>query len=318
MAIKNSVIDVLEHVITWRNAGHDVNLVTVVNTFGSSPRPVGTIAAVRHDGLLIGSVSGGCIEKQLVASFQQNNTKKTVSYRINDAEAKRYGLMCGGEIELVFEQVGDVSEFRQVAQRLQQGQRVQRRVNVNTGDSSLHDAATNDRFAWDGNLLVQVFGSSQRVIIIGAAELSRYTAQFAGAADFDVIVAEPRAEFRAAWPLDSPLPIDEMPDDAVKTYATHQQCAVLALTHDPNLDDLALLEALSLDIFYVGALGSNRSHKKRIQRLQQFDVDAERLANMHAPVGLTIGSRSSAEIAIAIVAQLIQCRAELFRAAATT
>jgi len=236
----------------------------------------------------VGSVSGGCIEKQLVEALRKGGESQSVAYRISDTEAKRYGLMCGGDIELVFETVTNTSKIPQLLAGLQAGDRMKRTLELSTGEIKLSTATDADQFSWDEQTLVQILGAHHRLIIIGAGELSRFTAQFASAADFEVQVCEPREEFRQAWPLLSYAPLDKMPDDAVKEFATHTNCAVLALTHDPNLDDLALMEAM--------------------HRLRAFDYTDQQLATIHAPIGISIGSRSSAEIAVSIVAQLIQFR----------
>jgi len=296
MAIKNSVAEVLENAVEWLAQGYSVDLVTVAKTFGSSPRPAGTLAVVRSDGLLVGSVSGGCIEKQLVETLRKVDNTSAVAYHISDAEAKRYGLMCGGDIELIFEKVTEHSMLAEALAELNLGHRIKRTVNIEDLHVTLAPATGHVSFSWDGKYLTQIMGPSHSVIIIGAGELSRFTAQFANAVDFDVHVIEPRAEFRSAWTQRAVCtPVDQMPDDAVKQLATHNQCAVLALSHDPNLDDLALMEALERQLFYVGALGSTRSHKKRLERLSGFDYTNEQMARIHGPIGLNIGSRTSAE-----------------------
>jgi len=308
MDIKSSLIDVLEHALKWRDEDHAVDLVTVVRTFGSAPRPVGTMAAVRHDGLLIGSVSGGCIEKQLVESIRKQGLSTSVVYRVTDAEAKRFGLMCGGEIELVFEPISERSQLHPLLARLLAGQQTTRRLDISTGTVELTDRVETDQFHMDGKTVTNPLGPNHRLILIGSNELARFTAQFASALDFEIRVCDPRKEFRATWTLNGITPIDLMPDDAVKRYATHANCAVLTLTHDPNLDDLALIESCERKLFYVGALGSSRSHEKRLHRLRGLDISEPVLKSIKAPIGLSIGSRTSAEIAVSIVAELVQAR----------
>ena len=310
MGINNSLTDVLNQANTWHKDGHDVELVTVVNTFGSSPRPVGSMAAVRHDGLLVGSVSGGCIEKQLVERMRSGEHSHSTAYRISDEEAKRHGLLCGGQIELVFETLTPLSQLEELQTRMANKVRTRRTLNLATGEVQLTDAAREDKFEYQDNTVVNVIGPNYHLLIIGANELARFTAEFAIAVDFSVTVAEPRKEFLASWPSSQVAALDSMPDDAVKELSHHEHCGVLALTHDPNLDDLALMEALERDLFYVGALGSKRSHEKRLHRLRGFDITEDKLSLIQAPIGLSIGSRTSAEIAISIVAELIQHRAD--------
>ena len=311
MGIENSVSEVLNQASAWFSEGHDVELVTVVGTFGSSPRPVGSLAAVRHDGMMAGSVSGGCVEKQLVERMRLGDTQNNLSYKISDEEAKRHGLLCGGEIELVFETITASSKLAELQARLANNIRTRRTLNLLTGNVELSDAKRSDQFEYDGDAVVNIIGPRCHLLIIGANELARFTAEFATAVDFTVTAADPRKEFRDSWPIANVTTVDAMPDDAVKAISQHEHCGVLALTHDPNLDDLALMEALELDLFYVGALGSTRSHEKRLHRLRGFDIPEDKLSSIQAPIGLSIGSRTSAEIAIAIVGELIQHRAQL-------
>jgi xanthine dehydrogenase accessory factor len=182
---------------------------------------------------------------------------------------------------------------------------------VGNNSSIVEEAARDAVSAWDGKQLRQVFGPAWRVLLIGAGQLSRYTAEFALALDFEVIVCEPRPEFRKTWAVDAATLIDTLPDTAVLEFATDPQSAVLALTHDPNLDDLALMEALPGHAFYVGALGSTRNYERRCKRLAAVGLPASAIARLRGPVGLAIGSRTSAEIAVSIAAELVQLRHEV-------
>jgi xanthine dehydrogenase accessory factor len=309
--MKNSAAEVLERAAQWLETGHGVELVTVVRTWGSSPRPVGSIAAVRDDGVLVGSVSGGCIEKQLSESFRGQGTSRTHTHKVDDEQARRFGLACGGELELVFETLADAQHLRELLQRLARRERVRRDVSIGNSDAVLYAAMRNEQFSWDGENLSQVFGPAWRLLIVGAGQLSRFTAEFALAIDFDVLVVEPREQFRQAWNNPMVPVIPDSPDDAVLAYANDPHSAVLALTHDPNIDDLALMEALPSAAFYVGALGSVRNYEKRVKRLAGLDVPAEAITRLRGPIGLPIGSRTSAEIAISIMAELIQVRHSL-------
>ena len=211
----------------------------------------------------------------------------------------------------MFETLQDASALREILAKLERRERVKRQVHVGDQAASLLPADRDDTFSWDGQTLEQVYGPAWRVLIIGAGQLSRYTAEFALALDFEVVVCEPRPEFRQAWQIAEAELIELLPDDAVLKHAVDPQSAVLALTHDPNLDDLALLEALPSQAFYVGALGSKRNYERRCERLIDLDVPASSVARLRGPIGLSIGSRTSAEIAISIVAELIQVKRAL-------
>lgn len=309
--MKNNHQVVLETSLDWLRSGHEVELVTVVRTWGSSPKPPGSIAAVRDDGVLVGSVSGGCVEKQLSEQFRSRDLPQVHTHKIDDEHAKRYGLACGGELELLFESLKSTDAIEPVLKRLNCRERIKRVVNMSSQQVSVEPAVREDVFSWNDEQMVQVFGPGFRVLLVGAGELSRFTAAFALALDFEVFVVDPREHFRKAWAEPGVTLLSDSPDDAVQQYATDERSAVLALSHDPNVDDLALIEALPSSAFYVGALGSSRNHRKRCLRLAGLDVPADAIARLRGPVGLDLGGRTSAEIAVSIVAELIQTRTKL-------
>lgn len=306
--MKNSSQDVLEAASRWLKEGRSVELVTVLRTWGSSPRPIGAIAAIREDGVIAGSVSGGCIETQLSERFKGEAVPHVHTHRIDDQEAKRFGLACGGELELLFETLDPDSKIDAVLDHLGRRERVVRRLSTTTNQVSINTAEAGDVFSWQSPELKQVFGPSWQLLIVGAGELSRFTARFASALDFDVLVVDPRDKFFASWDIDEVPIVSISPDDAVLQYASDSNSAVLALSHDPNIDDLALMEALPSQAFYVGALGSTRNYEKRCKRLLGLDVPQHSIDRLRGPVGLSIGARGSAEIAVSIVAELIQVR----------
>lgn len=308
MTIESTAQEVLGSAAQWLDDGYKVELVTVARTWGSSPKPPGSIAAVRQDGVIVGSVSGGCVEKQLSESFQGQDKPRNHTHLIDDDQAKRYGLACGGQLELVFESLTDATSLRQILESLDRRERVKRCVSLGNNSAEITMATRTDQFRWNGEQLLQVFGPSWRVLIVGAGQLGRYAAEFAKALDFEVIVVDPRPAFRQAWRSPSVSLLSDSPDDAVISHANDPMSAVLALSHDPNLDDLALLEALPGNAFYVGALGSIRNYQKRCDRLSGLDLSADAVARLKGPIGLPIGSRTSAEIAISIMAELIQVR----------
>jgi len=304
----NADLDVLTTSVEWLDAGHQVELVTVAKTWGSSPKPPGSMAAVRNDGVLVGSVSGGCIEKQLSEKFRSQTLTRVHSHHIDDQQARRFGLACGGQLELIYESLNDSNQLKSIITAIEQRQRVTRTVSIGAADAVLTPTKDEDAFSFDGTTLTRVFGPQWQVLLIGAGQLSLFVAQFAMAIDFTVLVCEPRPEFQQAWNLSGTTLLSLEPHDAVLQHANDFNTAVLALTHDPNLDDAALLEALELNCFYVGALGSKRNYERRCARLSSM-LSTEQLAKLHSPIGLSIGSRSSAEIAVSIVAQLVEKRA---------
>ncbi len=309
----NADLDVLTTSINWLKAGYQVELVTVARTWGSSPKPPGSLAAIRNDGVLVGSVSGGCVEKQLSESFRSQKLTRVHAHHIDDQQARRFGLACGGQLELVYESLDDSNELQSIVDAVTQRRKVTRTVSIGTADAVITPANSEDAFSYDGTTLTKVFGPQWQVLLIGAGQLSAFVAQFAMATDFSVLVCDPRPEFQQAWNTAGTTLLTLEPHDAVIQHATDFNTAVLALTHDPNLDDAALLEALEIDSFYVGALGSKRNYERRCERLSSM-LEAEQLAKLHSPIGLSIGSRSSAEIAVSIVAQLVEKRASVYNA----
>jgi len=301
-------LDVLKTCVAWLDAGHQVELVTVAKTWGSSPKPPGSLAAIRDDGVLVGSVSGGCVEKQLSESFRSKQVTRVHTHRIDDEQARRFGLACGGQLELVYESLIDKAQLQPIIDALGKRQRVTRTISVGSADAVLTPATEADTFLFDGTTLINVFGPQWQVLLIGAGQLSAFVAQFAIATDFKVLVCDPRPEFQKAWKTPDTILLTVEPHDAVIQHATDFNTAVLALTHDPNLDDAALLEALETNSFYVGALGSKRNYERRCQRLSSL-LEPAALEKLHSPIGLSIGSRSSAEIAVSIIAQLVEKRA---------
>ncbi|MEE9334575.1 MAG: XdhC family protein [Granulosicoccaceae bacterium] len=303
------MLTVLGH---WLDEGHTADLVTVVSTFGSSPRPLGSIAAVRDDGKLVGSVSGGCVEQNLVEHFSRSKKQHQKLFEIEDKAAREFGLPCGGKLELLFERIDDAAQIHLVLELLDRRQLVKRVVHTEGSQPTIIvEADANSAFSYDDNRVTQVFGPGWRVLLVGAGELSFYTAQFAQTLDFDVRVIDPRPKIRGSWQLDSITVEDLLPDEAVSLFANDERSAVMALSHDAELDDLALQEALPSSAFYVGALGSRGNNKKRLARLAHFGLVDDELARLHGPIGLSIDSRTSAEIAISIMAQVIAERAKV-------
>jgi xanthine dehydrogenase accessory factor len=301
-------LEVLKTAAGWIADGLRCQLVTVIKTWGSSPRPIGATLAICADGRVVGSVSGGCIEDDLIEQVRQHGILRTlpeiVSYGISADEAHRFGLPCGGTIELAIEPLSRASAIDELLVRLAAHELVARRLDLDTGAVSLAIAAPGTVQHIEDRVLVTVHGPRWRLFIIGAGQLSRFVAQVATAMDYHVTVCDPREEYRSGWQLPGVALVHMMPDDLVLESKLDRCSAVLALTHDPKLDDLALMEALKSEAFYVGAIGSRINNAKRRERLKLFDLNDEQLARLHGPVGLYIGSKTPSEIAISILAEM--------------
>lgn len=308
---------VLADALAWKQAGHGVSLVTVVQTWGSAPRPPGALLAVRADGVVSGSVSGGCVEDDLIArakaalaAGRQHASAarpELIVYGVDQDEAARFGLPCGGTLRLVQEPLQEATWIAQLLARTAEHRLVARTLDLTTGAVTLADAVRGQGLVFDAQRLTTVFGPRWRLLLIGAGQLSQAVAQMAALLDFEVLVCDPREEYAMDLPGVQRLP--GMPDDVVRELLPDAHTAIVALTHDPKLDDMALLEALKSAAFYVGALGSRRNQAARKQRLAvHFDLSAEELARLHGPVGLAIGARTPAEIAVSILAEIVQVK----------
>ncbi len=314
----NADLQVLKEIAHWRAQGARVVMGTITRTWGSAPRPVGSIVAVREDGRVAGSVSGGCIEDDLIARVRAGALAATapqvVRYGVSGDEAARFGLPCGGTLELVLEPVGQASGIDELLARLAQGRRVRRTLRLADGVTALDDASLAgdtpvDLVHLGPETLVTEHGPRWRLLVIGAGQMTRYLAEMAMALDYQVAVCDPRDEYTAEFPSDAVRLLRDMPDDAVTAFAPDAHTAVIALTHDPKLDDLALMEALRSPAFYVGAIGSRANQQKRRARLSEhFAMTGAELDRLHGPVGLKNGARTPAEIAVSILAELTAAR----------
>lgn len=304
---------VLDAAQRWARAGHRYALVTVARTWGSAPRQPGSWLALREDGQVQGSVSGGCIEADLIeralSGGFDSKTPFALKYGVTPDEARRFGLPCGGTMELVVEPLPDVAALDDLAGRIADGQLVRRVVTLGQPGNAIVAGSAGDTVSWDGRVLTTLHGPAWRLLIVGAGQISTYLAQMAQALDYQVYVCDPRSEYTAEWNVPGASLLSCMPDDAVEELRLDPHCAVVALTHDPKLDDMVLLEALKSPAFYVGALGSTANNQRRRERLlQYFDLTPAEVARLHGPVGLPIGSRTPPEIALAILAEMTAVR----------
>lgn len=305
-------IEVLRTAEQWRKQGHRAALGTIVKTWGSAPRPVGAMVAVRDDGQIVGSVSGGCVEDDLIdktkTTILEKQTPQVITYGVTNEEATRWGLPCGGTLQLVVEPLSEASGVAELLERIGTQQLVKRHLDMKTGRATLESGRWQDVLEFDGAVLSSVHGPRWRLVLIGAGQLTRYLAEMAHMLDYHVTVIDPREEYANGWDLASVPLLRGMPDDLVRDMNLDGHSALVALTHDPKLDDLALMEALKSAAFYVGAIGSKKNNDARRERLKEFDVSAGEIARLRGPVGLYIGSKTPPEIAVAILAEMTAVR----------
>jgi xanthine dehydrogenase accessory factor len=316
--MENLDVMVLRTLRDWRAAGQRALLATVVRTWGSSPRPIGSIMALSETGAVVGSVSGGCIEDDLIYRFTQaysgqgedkqipSGAPGFVKYGISADEAHRFGLPCGGTLELLLEYDPDAMRLAELVTALEAGQLMQRTVRLSDGAVALAQTSAPEELTVSDTALVNTFGPEYRMLLIGAGQLTEYLATMALFSGFAVTVCDPREEYRGAWSVAGARVVADMPDDVVTAFKPDRRSCVVALTHDPKLDDLALLEALKTDAFYVGAIGSRRNndarHARMIEHFDQTDADLKRL---RGPIGIYIGSKTPPEIAVSVMAEIL-------------
>ena len=298
----------------WLQQGHEVVLVTVLQTWGSSPRPPGSLLVMREDGIHTGSVSGGCVEEDLVQRYRDRQLSDDyptlIDYGVNRDDASRFGLPCGGRLELLVEEINNINEIETLLHKIHNNKTIARRVDLQTGKVTFEAAGAEQGFEYSDRYVQKVLGPQWQMLLIGAGHLSHYVSQVALLLGYRVIVCDPRNEYAQNWQVQGTELTTMMPDDAVSKYVQQERSIVVALTHDPKLDDMALLDALDSPAFYVGAIGSKRNCELRRQRLKQLGLSAEQIARLHAPVGIAIGSHTPAEIAVSILAEITQLRNE--------
>ncbi len=324
--MENLDVMVLRTLQGWRAAGRRALLATVVRTWGSSPRPVGSIMALCEDGSVVGSVSGGCIEDDLIdrhtrAYAQGAPTANAVGdkdhripsgpptfvkYGVTADEAHRFGLPCGGTLELLLEYDPAPDSLATLITALEAGRLMQRSVRLVDGAVTLTPAAAPTELVVDAERLTNTFGPEYRMLLIGAGQLAEYLATMALFNGFAVTVCDPREEYRGSWNVPAATVVSDMPDDVVLAFKPDRRSCVVALTHDPKLDDLALLEALNTDAFYVGGIGSRRNNEaRRARMIEHFDQTEESLARLRGPIGIYIGSKTPPEIAVSVMAEIL-------------
>ncbi|MDY0005816.1 MAG: XdhC family protein [Spongiibacteraceae bacterium] len=318
---------VLHQLRDWLSGGLPVWLCTIVETRGASPRPVGALLACNGEGELVGSLSGGCIEddllERLVARELAADVPELYHYGLSAEENARLGLPCGGQLTVLIEPLhragaaagqqapaahARVEQLTWLLTLLEQRRCVRREVDLDSGAWQLSEIDEVEPLLVTDARVRQDFGPRYTLLLIGAGALAQAVAELALRMDYRVLVNDPRPEWLARWPVAGVQCVAGMPDDAVRRYAADERSIVITLTHDPRIDDMALMEALTTRAFYVGALGSQRTSAKRVQRLRQLDLSDAQLARLHAPVGLAIGSKTPMEIAVAILAELTQLR----------
>ena len=310
-----------EIALDWLRAGRQPWLATVVETWGSAPRPPGSQMVVAADGTMMGSVSGGCVEGAVVAEAQSGGQARVLTYGVADEEAFAVGLACGGTIKVLLEPVGegatalpesllsDLVAFRaqpQAVALVTDMGTFARRLVAKGHDPAVDRALAADKSAASEGAFVAVHNPPLRLFVVGAVQIAQVLVPMARTLGHAVTLIDPRSAFGSAARFPGEALVEDWPDEALARFAPDARSAIITLTHDAKLDDPAIAFALQSEVYYLGCLGSTRTHAKRLERLRALGFSEAELARIHAPAGLNIGAKSPAEIALSILAEVTQ------------
>jgi xanthine dehydrogenase accessory factor len=308
-----------ELALKWHRAGRGAALATVIETWGSAPRRVGAQMVISRDGAIEGSVSGGCVEGAVMYEAQEailEGAARLLEFGVSDGDAFAVGLACGGTIRVLVEPVAAIGEdiLSELVARRAARQPCAYVISLQNGRGALHGPESYpDRFRLDrsgmqddDDTFVAIHNPPLRLAIVGAVHIAQALVPMARIVGFDPVIIDPRGSFGSIERFPGETVLDDWPDEALNAFQLDTRSAVVLLSHDPKLDDPALRIALGSPCFYIGALGSKRTHAKRVERLTEAGFTQSEIARIHGPVGLDIGAASPQEIAVSILAQLLQ------------
>ncbi len=313
---------IITHVQQWLTADKPVWLCTILKTWGSSPRPVGAMMACTLDGELVGSISGGCIEEDFLEQLRDGSLKAQfdeeggkpfkVKYGMTEAEQARLRLPCGGQLHVLLEYIepdeANRTAFTRLRSDLENHTLVSRIVDLESGAISARDESSDEAVIIEEGVMTHSLSPMYRLLLLGAGDVAKYVAEMALALEYDVTLCDPRPRYLDNWHVPGVETTSRLPDDIVRERFSNPYSGIIALAHDPRVDDMALMEALKTDAFYVGAMGSERTSAARRERLPELGLSKDEIDILHAPIGFQIDSKTPAEIAIAIMAEVTAVR----------
>ena len=319
--MQSSQQQIISHVESWLNSQRPVWLCTILKTWGSSPRPIGAMMACTMDGELVGSISGGCIEEDfleqlrdgsLKAQYDKESKPFIVKYGVTIEEQARLKLPCGGQLHVLLEYI-DSSEqtcevFQRLAGDLKNHSKVSRRVDLTNGAISAEAQSSEDAVVIDGTQMTHSLSPMYRLLILGAGDVAKFVAEMAIALEYDVMLCDPRPNYLDNWAVPGVETTAQLPDDVVRERFSNPYSGIIALAHDPRVDDMALMEALKTSAFYIGAMGSVKTSAARRERLPELGLSSDEIERLHAPIGFQINSKTPAEIAISVMAEITSVR----------
>lgn len=318
---------VLQQLLHWLEQGLEPWLATVLETYGSSPRPVGSLMMYHPQKGIVGSLSGGCIEQELLQQLATDQHPEAtlpavIRYGSSGEEQQRLQLPCGGHLDVLLEKVSQNQQhhFQQLVSPLKQRLHIGRRIQLSDGGSSRGSGGNGELSIIEAqllpdtdiqrtnNTLVHALRPQDKLLMVGAGEVARCVASMACELEFEVTLCDFRDEFLQGWDMPGVSVVQGMPDDLIADAFYDSHCAIIALAHDPRVDDMAMLEALNSNAFYVGAMGSLSTSEKRRLRLRELGLSDTAINRLHAPIGIDIGSKTPYEIALSIMADIISHR----------
>lgn len=319
--MQSSQQQIISHVEKWLDNQKAVWLCTILKTWGSSPRPIGAMMACTMDGELVGSISGGCIEEDFLEQLRDGSLKDQydadskpfiVKYGVTVEEQARLKLPCGGQLHVLLEYIDSSSATREVFKRLasdlENHTKVSRLVNLESGAISVEAESSDEAVILSGTKMTHSLSPMYRLLILGAGDVAKYVAEMALALEYDVTLCDPRPNYLDNWFVPGVETTAQLPDDVVRERFSNPYSGIIALAHDPRVDDMALMEALKTDAFYIGAMGSVNTSAARRDRLPELGLSQREINRLHAPIGFQINSKTPAEIAIAVMAEITSVR----------
>ncbi|KQS72922.1 XdhC/CoxI family protein [Rhizobium sp. Leaf371] len=325
MTIDADAHDPLHLAQVWSREGREVALATVIETWGSAPRPIGSHLVIDADGNFDGSVSGGCVEGAVVAEAVDiiaSGAARVLSFGVADETAWQVGLSCGGQIRVLVQKLGaglDPSSLSRLHDLRSARQAAASRTELATGRTTVFGedksgpedvraalASGFPKLSADGLAFINIYRPLPRLVIIGAVHIAQALVPIAEIAGFATLVIDPRTAFATPERFAGVDLVADWPEDVLPERPLDAYTALAAITHDPKIDDTALKAAIEAGCFYVGALGSRKTHGRRVERLQALGLAPEAIARISAPIGLSIGAATPAEIAVSILADVIQ------------
>jgi len=277
--------------------------------------------ACTMDGELVGSISGGCIEEDfleqlrdgsLKAQYDEESRPFLVKYGVTAEEQARLKLPCGGQLHVLLEYIDstkvNIDVFQRLAVDLENHSRVSRIVNLDNGVISAAAESSEEAVVIEGSRMTHSLSPMYRLLILGAGDVAKFVAEMAIALEYDVTLCDPRPNYLDNWHVAGVETTAQLPDDVVRERFSNPYSGIIALAHDPRVDDMALMEALKTNAFYIGAMGSVKTSAARRERLPELGLNDEEISRLHAPIGFQINSKTPAEIAIAVMAEVTAVR----------